>query len=436
MAFVRSIGRWTMTALVINCIIGGGIFGVPGELTRLLGRASPIAMVFAALGTAVIIACFAEVASQFSEPGGPYLYVRTAFGRFPGIQIGWFHLLGDMLGVAALATLFVNYLTTFLPRHLNTWERASLMVILIAIPALANCLGVRSGANFSNMLTVAKLSPLALLVLLGVIRFAHQPQMIHASEITSPGLSNWTRAMMFLLFAFAGPEGALIPSGEIREPRRTIPFGLAVGLVACAAIYMLLQFITVATIGTRMSDTPLADTASVLLGGGGAAFVSIAIMISTYGWISGALLYAPRLAFAMAAQGDGPKFLARLHPRFHTPAVAIVLYALMAWLLASSGTFLWIVALASGAIAVYFAASCATLIRLRKLRPNVQALRVPLGPLLSVLGVVISVAMITGLKKNELILLGVPALIATANWLWVKRRHHPELEAGLKANSG
>jgi basic amino acid/polyamine antiporter, APA family len=133
MAFVRSIGRWTMTALVINCIIGGGIFGVPGELTRLLGRASPIAMVLAALGTAVIMACFAEVASQFSEPGGPYLYVRTAFGRFPGIQIGWFHLLGDMLGVAALATLFVNYLTTFLPRHLNTWERASLMVILIAI---------------------------------------------------------------------------------------------------------------------------------------------------------------------------------------------------------------------------------------------------------------------------------------------------------------
>ena len=338
-----------------------------------------------------------------------------------------------MLGVAALATLFVNYLTTFLPRHLNTWERASLMVILIAIPALANCLGVRSGANFSNMLTVAKLSPLALLVLLGVIRFAHQPQMIHASEITSPGLSNWIRAMMFLLFAFAGPEGALIPSGEIREPRRTIPFGLAVGLAACAAIYMLLQFITVATIGTRMSDTPLADTASVLLGGGGAAFVSIAIMISTYGWISGALLYAPRLAFAMAAQGDGPKFLARLHPRFHTPAVAIVLYALMAWLLASSGTFLWIVALASGAIAVYFAASCTTLIRLRKLRPNVQALRVPLGPLLSVLGVMISVAMITGLKKNDLILLGVSALIATANWLWVKRRRHPELEAGLKA---
>src|SRR6266852_5229502 len=200
MAFVRSIGRWTMTALVINCIIGGGIFGVPGELTRLLGRASPIAMVIAALGMAVILACFAEVASQFSEPGGPYLYVRTAFGRFPGMQVGWFHLLADTLGVAALAALFVNYLTTFLPWLLNRWERAALMAMLIAIP----------------------------------------------------GLANWVRAMVLLLFVISGSENAVIPSGEIREPRRTIPFGLAAGLLACAAVFMLLQFITVATIGTKI----------------------------------------------------------------------------------------------------------------------------------------------------------------------------------------
>src|SRR5215831_12393644 len=103
MAFVRSIGRWTMTALVINCIIGGGIFGLPGEVTRLLGRASPLAMIFAALGMAVIVACIAEVGSQFSEPGGPYHYVRAAFGRFLGIQVGWFHLLPVVAAVAANA---------------------------------------------------------------------------------------------------------------------------------------------------------------------------------------------------------------------------------------------------------------------------------------------------------------------------------------------
>ena len=128
MTLVRSIGRWTMTALVINCIIGIGIFALPGELTRLLGRASPIAMVFGALAMAIIMACFAEVASQFSETGGPYLYVRTAFGRFLGMQIGWFHLLIDMVGVAICAALFMSYLTKFLPWELNAWQRAALLL--------------------------------------------------------------------------------------------------------------------------------------------------------------------------------------------------------------------------------------------------------------------------------------------------------------------
>jgi APA family basic amino acid/polyamine antiporter len=181
MAFVRSIGRWTMTALVINCIIGGGIFGLPGEVSRLLGRASPIAMIFAALGMAVIMGCVAEVGSQFNEAGGPYLYVRTAFGRFLGIQIGWFHLLVVVAALAALANLFVNHLGAFMPGSLNTWERGSLIAILIAIPALANYFGVRSGANLSNVTTVAKLTPLTLLIIAGVARFAHQPQMIHIS---------------------------------------------------------------------------------------------------------------------------------------------------------------------------------------------------------------------------------------------------------------
>src|SRR5262249_59626667 len=132
------IGRWTMTALVINSIIGSGIFGVPGELTRLLGRASPFAMVFAAMGMAVIMACIAEVASQFSEPGGPYHYVRAAFGRFLGMQVGWFHLLTVVSAVAAAANLFVEYLTTLLPWTLNDWERGLLTAGIITNPATAN----------------------------------------------------------------------------------------------------------------------------------------------------------------------------------------------------------------------------------------------------------------------------------------------------------
>jgi len=417
-----------MTALVINCIIGIGIFGLPGELTRLLGRASPIAMVFGALGMAIIMACFAEVASQFSETGGPYLYVRTAFGRFLGMQIGWFHLLIDMVGVAFCAALFMSYLTKFLPWQLNAWQRALLLGIVIAIPTAANCIGVRSGAALSNVMTLAKISPLALLILFGISRFARHPQVIHWSDITSSGLSNWLRAAVFLVYVFAGPEGAIIPTGEIKEPRRTIPFSLAAGLLACAALFTLVQFVVVSTVGTNPSDQQLAETASVLLGGGGAVFVSVATMISAYGWISGALLYSPRLLFAMAANRDCPPQLARLHPSFHTPVLAISLYASTAWVLASSGSFVWLVALGSGGIALYYIGTCAALIRLRKLRPNVDALRVPLGPLFSILGIGISVGVIAGLKKSELLALSIPAIIATADWVWVRTSQRKGME--------
>src|SRR5215510_10943358 len=421
MTFVRSIGRWTMTALVINCIIGSGIFALPGELNRLLGQASPFAMIFAALVMAIIMACVTEVASQFSEPGGPYLYTRTAFGRFFGMQIGWFFLLAGLAAVAVAANLFMNYLATFLPSTLNVWERGLGMALLIGIPTAANYCGVRSGANLSNVMTLAKLSPLALLILFGGLRFAHHPQIIHASEIASPGWTNWVRAVALLFFPFSGWEESLIPTGEVREPRRTIPFALGTGLLACAAIYTLLQFITVATAGPNATERPVAQTASILLGWSGAALVSIAIMVSTYGYISANLLTNTRLAYSLGALGDFPNVLARIHPRFHTPAVAIIVYAFTGWMLAVSGTFLFVLALSAGSAMVYYAGMCACLIRLRKLRPDADAFRVPFGPVLSIVAIVIAVGMLTGLKPRELLLMGVTALIALANWLWARR---------------
>jgi len=423
MAFVRSIGRWTMTALVINCIIGSGIFAVPGELNRILGRVSPFAMIFAAIAMAVIMACITEVASQFVEPGGSYLYVRTAFGRFMGMQIGWFHLLSVAAAVAVCANLFMDYLVTFFPWALNRWERSFGMALLIAIPAAVNYRGVRSGANLSTVMTIAKLAPLALLIVFGLARFAHHPQMIHASELASPGWSNWVRAIALLIFPLSGWEDSLIPTGEVREPRRTIPFALGTGLVACTVIFVLLQFITVATVGPNATERSLAEAGSVLLGHDGAALVAIAIMVASYGWLSADLLNAPRLAYSLAAEGDFPTMLARIHPRFHTPAVAILAYAFTGWTLAVSGTFLFALALSAGSTMIYYAGMSACLIRLRTLRPAADAFRVPFGPVLSIVAVAIALGLMTGLTSRELLLMCVTALLATANWLWAKWRH-------------
>jgi len=284
-------------------------------------------------------------------------------------------------------------------------------------------------------MTIAKLSPLALLIVAGITRFTHQPQMIHASEIWAPGASNWVRAVALLFFTFSGGEDSLIPTGEIREPRRTIPFAVGTGLIGCAAIYMLLQIVIVATVGPNATGArSVADTASVLFGTRGEALISIGIMVSTYGFISGVLLNTPRLVYSLAAAGDFPGSFARIHPRFHTPAVAIVTCAVAGWILAVSGSFLFVLAISAGATMVYYSGMCASLPRLRKLQPDAKAFRIPFGPVLSVVAVAISLGMMMGLEPRELLLMCVTALIATANWLWARLHFNTEAKAESAAS--
>jgi len=418
-----------MTALVINGIIGGGIFGLPSELIRLLGRASPIAMIVAAVAMCVITACFVEVASRFSEPGGAYLYVHTAFGRFAGIQVGWFSLLGLIATGATMARLFVAYLAAILPWLGRGWAQISVMTVMIAIPAIANYLGVRNGANLSNFLTVTKLLPLSVLIALGLLNFSRHPQMIHTVEITSPGFAAWLNALLLLLFLYGGWQDALLPLGEVKEPHRTVPLSLGAGLLVTSVIYILVQFIVVTTIGTVGTDRPLAATAAVFMGRGGALFVSLTVMISTYGWLSGNVVNAPRLLYSLSAKGDFPKFFSSLHPRYNSPAKAIAVYALLAWVFAVTGTYLWLVVLTAGASAISYAGVCTALMKLRRMNPNAAALRLPLGPVFSVMGISISLLLLTRLERRQALLLGITTLFATTNWWWAKRRERQRQRA-------
>jgi basic amino acid/polyamine antiporter, APA family len=418
--FVRSLGRWAMTGLVLNCIIGSGIFGIPGELNRLLGWASPVSMMLAALAVAVIMAAFAEVASQFSEAGGAYLYAKTVFGRFVGLQVGWFSLLSVIAAGAANANLFVVYLAGIFPAAAHGAPRILLLTGLIGVPAAVNYFGARSGAGLSSALVIAKILPLALLILLGVVRFGRHFQPIHFSEIAAPGVRPWLTALLLLVFAYGGFEYAVIPGAEVKDPKSTIPFSLAASLLVATAIYTLIQFVTVATIGTSTSARPVADTALVLMGPVGAIFIAIAVMISTGGCVSSVMLHAPRLAYSLSAHGEFPGFLNKLHPRFHTPTIAIVFYAGLVWLLAVTGGFYIALVLATAAAMVMYASVCAALIRLRRTRPQAEATRVPFGFAVAVTGIVISIALMTQMRPIETLLMFVTALIAVANWWLVK----------------
>src|SRR5579862_6122143 len=226
---LRVIGRWSMVALAVNSILGSGIFGLPSVVAGLLGKLSPLAVLLAGAGMAVIIACYAEVASQFSQTGGTYLYLRHAFGRFVGIEVAWLMLLGRLTACAAAVNLLVVYLGEFWPQASEPVPRLIVMSVLVGTLAAVNYRGVGAGALVSNVSVLGKLAALALVALAGVAYLAWHPPVQLAA--VHPGAHEWLSAMLLLLFAYGGYEAALNPMGEARNPRRDAGFALFVALV-------------------------------------------------------------------------------------------------------------------------------------------------------------------------------------------------------------
>ena len=418
---LRLIGRWTMTALTVNILIGSGIFGLPSTLAGKLGRFSPWGMVLGGLGTGVIMACFAEVASYFTSAGGPYLYARVTFGRFIGLQTGWLYWLARFTAPAANANVFVLYLGELWPHAKDPLPRAIVLTVLIWGLATINILGVREGAQVSNAFTVAKLVPLLTLGIGGLIFLGLHP---HAPAVPAPAPSvdSGLRAGLLVLFAYGGFDAALL-QGESKNPRRDCAFALFAALLTCIVIYTLTQWVALNTVpGLAHSDRPLADAARSMWGSLGATLVAVAAMLSVFGNLSGNLLAVPRITFAMAEQGDFPAIFAAVHPRFRTPYVSVAAFALLTWAFALSGSFAWNVTLSAIARLFYYGACCVALIVLRKKMPGGALFRVPGGPWLAVLGVMICVVLFTRVDLEGFLILLVTVALATINWLLVRKR--------------
>jgi len=417
MALKRSIGRWALTGLMINSIIGSGIFGVPGELLRLLGQASPLAFLLAGLAIGVIVACFVEVGSQFSEAGGPYLYVRTAFGRFLGIQVAWFTALAPMAAAAAQANLFVSYLAGFAPS----------MGSGISLPLIANLFGARGGKSLSNILVVAKLSPLLILIVAGLLYTGYPTEHRETTALATPGLSLWFSAVLLAVFSFGGFENALAATGDVKEPSRTVPFALAASLVVCVIIYTLIQLVTAMALdGTNVASRPLAAAASIVLGPRGAMFVGVAAMISTSGAVSATVLVVPRLLAALSQGGDMPAFFARVHRSSGAPVIATMTIAALIVLLGITGTFKWALAVTAGSMMIMAGAVCASLPRLRISQPQAAAVSVPGGGVLAVMGVGLSVLLLLQLEPKEAAPITITMVIAAVNWILIKGRRQAD----------
>jgi APA family basic amino acid/polyamine antiporter len=419
---VRAIGRWSLAALVINSIIGSGIFGLPSDVARLIGRASPWAVLLAGVAAGVIMACCAEVASQFTQAGGPYLYVRAAFGRLLGIEMGWMLWLVRLAAPAATADLFVIYCGEFWPQAKDPIPRFLILAFLYGILTLINYRGVRASTQVSNVFTVAKLVPLFLVAIAGAFYLMAG----HKAAPALPGGAGtgaWLKASLLLVFAYGGFETALTPLSEAKNPRRDAAFALFTALILCTLLYSVIQWVVVGILpDPGHSERPLADVARLVFGNGGAAFVSVGALVSVVGYLSANMLGVPRITFALAENGDFPSIFAAIHPRFRTPYVSILAFALLSWLLSLAGSFTWNATLSAVARLLYYGLVCAALPVLRRKQPGAAMFRLPGGIWFAVLGAGICAVLITGVNLSGSLILLATAAVALLNWLLVRER--------------
>jgi basic amino acid/polyamine antiporter, APA family len=422
-SLVRAIGRWSLAALVINSIIGSGVFGLPSTMAGFLGKSSPLAVLLAGVAVAPIVACYAEVSSYFTEAGGPYLWTRTAFGPLIGLQTGWLLWLVRLTAPAANANLFVSYLGEFWPPAKEPFPRAMVLTVLLGLLALINYRGVRAGTQVSNVFTIAKLLPLLIVIAGGMMYALTGHQALFTMKVPSE-TKVWLQAILLFIFAYGGFEGALVVMAEARNPKRDAPFALFTALITCAVVYTLIQWVVVRVLADPVhSERPLADAARLFMGEGGAALVSLGALVSMYGYLSANMLAVPRITFAFAEEGDFPRMFAAVHPRFHTPYFSIAVFAVLTWLFALLGNFTWNVTLSAVARLFFYAFGCAALPVLRRKRPGGAWFQLPGGTVFVVLGVLICIVLGTRIDLSGSLILGATMFAAFINWLIVRTRN-------------
>lgn len=419
---IRVIGRWSLTALMVNSIIGGSIFGLPSLLAARIGWFSPLAYLLAGVGILIIAACIAEVSSRYEETGGLYLYARDAFGRFTGLLVAWLTFLTRIAAPSAVANLFCTYFAQFFPALAARRWQLVVMAVLITQLAVFNYIGVKTGKNVSNLFTGVKVSFLLLFIVAGLLALRFHPEIRVTFSFPVISARSWFEAILLLVFAYGGFEGALFVGGETKNPKRDTPIALLLALAIVCIIYTAVQFVTMATLpSVAASATPLSDASQRFLGPLGSAAIALAALVSAYGYLSANLLHAPRVTFALAENGDFPRFLATIHPRYRTPYVSILFYALMLFIFSALGNFQWNAMLSAvSRLGIYGIMAVALPVFRRRGDARAQFL-LPFPYVFSGLALLFSLVLLTRMGRSEFYVVGSTCAIALLNWLLVRR---------------
>ena len=424
-SLVRALGPLALAASIVNVTIGGGIFRLPAGVAAQLGAAAPLAYVVCAVAMGLIVLCFAEAGSRVALTGGPYAYVEVAFGPFVGFLAGVLLWLLGTLAVAAVSTIFADAVGALVPALAGSAARALVLGVTLLVLSLVNVRGVRQGTRLNTVATVAKLLPLLLLVVVGA--FAVRPENLRIA--TAPTGSALAGTSILLIFAFSGIESALVPSGEVREPARTVPRAIFLAMVAVTVLYIALQLVVQGVLGAEIGTpaaqaAPLAEAAGRVLGPWGRTLLLVGATVSMFGYVSGMTLAVPRALFAFARDGFLPAAVGAVHPRFRTPHVAIIIQSAAVLALAVSGGFERLAILANLSALLLYLACCAASweLRRRDVRSGGLPFRVPAAGVVPALAIAVIAWLLTSIGPADWAAVGGALLVAALIYLLTRGR--------------
>lgn len=412
----REIGVWGLSANIVNIIVGAGIFVLPAIIAEIMGASGIIVYLFCGFLIALVMLCFAEAGSKVTRSGGGYAYVETAFGPFPGFLAAVFLVMGSVFSDAAVANALTELVGLAFPIFKNSFARVAFMLLIFGGLATLNVIGVKQGIGLVKINTVAKLTPILLLIVIGW----KDVSMSNLYWETAPTLQKFGEASLILFFAFQGGDTGLSVGGEIKNPQKTVPKAIFIGITFVLILYILIQTVSQGVLGPDLPQfkaAPLAETAKIVFGPVGYMLLFVGAGISMFGMLSGEILNLPRVIFGLAQDRIIPlDKLAAIHPKFKTPYLAILLYAGLGFTMASIGGFRQLAVIASASmLLVYFGVSL-SVIKLRKMKETQPGeFKIPFGytvPILSAGIILYFLSNLSGFEiQGTLIFIGVLSLI-------------------------
>ena len=399
-ALRRALGKWDLTAIGVNQVIGGAVFSLPAVIAMHLGSWSWLAFTFVAVLSMAVALNFAEAGSRFDGTGGPYIYTRAAFGRFLSFEVGWMTWFVRVSSWASVVNVLADALGFYWPEFRAGWLRGSLISFVILSIMALNLVGIKQSSLVLNLLTIGKLTPLVIFILLGLPHISWDALRLEGT----PPLAGISAAALPMIFAFGGYEVIPVPAGEARNPKRDVPFAMIMAIIVVGIVMILAQVVTLGTLpglATSGTKTPLADAALVFIGAWGALMMTVGASVSVAGNNVGAAISGSRSMFALAEQGDISRIFGHVHPKFRTPDAAIITTSLITLTLALLGSFAALAPVSALARLVVYMGTCASVLALRK--QGRAPFTIPGGPVIPVIALTVCVAILFGATKAQLI---------------------------------